>query len=99
MTSSNKRNADETRQVIPVNTVQAAKLLTLPNNVAGFGALVEVLKAHRDKTNQFFNAVAIRNVFNTESRPTALVASGQVKALNEVIELLDSLTVGGTDGR
>lgn len=78
---------------------EADLMLTLPRNEAGFGAFVTALKQHRDKCVQDFNTSASRTVFDESARPGALVASGQVKALNDVIELLDRLTVGGTDGR
>jgi hypothetical protein len=78
---------------------EADLMLTLPRNEAGFGAFVTALKQHRDKCVQEFNVAASRTVFDESVRPAALAASGQVKALNDVIELLDRLTVGGTDGR
>lgn len=74
-------------------------LLTLPRNEAGFSAFVTAIKNHRDKCVQEFNTAATRLVFDEAARPSALTLSGQVKALNDVIDLLDRLTVGGTDGR
>lgn len=79
---------------------RAARLmLTLPNNEGGFSALVTALTSHRDRCVQDFNVAAQKLVFNEAARPSALTLSGQVKALDDVLKMLEDLTVGGTDGR
>ena len=75
----------------------ATLMLSLPRNEAGFKALVSALKSHRDKCNIEFTNAAIHNVHDDTVRSRALVLSGQVKGLNDVLDLLDRLTVGGTN--
>jgi hypothetical protein len=74
-------------------------LLTLPRNEAGFMALVTAFKQHRDNCVSDFNSAAAKLVFDDTVRPAAIALAGQVKAFNDVLDLLDKLTVGGTDGR
>ena len=74
---------------------EARLMLTLPRNEAGFHALVSAITKHRD---QCFNLAAQKNVFDESVRTSALALSGQVKAMNDVLDLLKNLTIGGDDG-
>ena len=47
---------------------------------------------------QDFNLAAQKNVFDESVRTSALALSGQVKAMNDVLDLLKNLTIGGDDG-
>lgn len=75
----------------------ATLMLTLPRNESGFKALISTLISYRDKCHIDFTNAAIRNVFDSTIQLRALTLSGKVDALNDVIDLLDRLTVGGID--
>ncbi|ECN8119269.1 TPA: hypothetical protein MC918_004509 [Klebsiella pneumoniae] len=77
---------------------EARLMLTLPRNEAGFHALVSAITKHRDQCVQDFNLAAQKNVFDESVRTSALALSGQVKAMNDVLDLLKNLTIGGDDG-
>lgn len=74
--------------MIQVSDDDVKTLMSLPRNEGGYRALLRTLEAHLALRGKEFTATAHMAVFNLDVRVSALVHSGQVKALEEVIELL-----------
>ena len=74
--------------MIAVSDGDVNTLLSLPRNEGGYEALLRTVEAHLTKCEAEFTAKAKMAVFNPDVRGSALAHSGQVKALQDVVELL-----------
>lgn len=76
--------------MIKAKAAVANHLMALPRNEAGFSALLETIKEHRAYCQEQFEKAARAAVFNpATARDGALVHSGHVAALDDVIDLLE----------
>lgn len=74
--------------MIQVSDGDVKTLMSLPRNEGGYEALLRTLEGHLTQCKAEFATKAQMAVFNPDVRTSALVHSGQVKALEDVVELL-----------
>ena len=74
--------------MIKVSDSDVRTLMSLPRNEGGYAALLRTMETHLTESRAEFEKLARMAVFNPDVRQNALVHSGHVKAIEDVIDLL-----------